>query len=333
MTGEPILEVHDLKKHFTTRRGFPRSRTITVRAVDGVSFDVAQGEAFGLVGESGCGKSTVGRAVLRLIEPDAGIVRFAGGEVTGASSAELQRLRRALQIIFQDPYSSLDPKQKIGAMLAEPLRVHGLGDATARRARIKDLLGEVGLPASAVDRYPHEFSGGQRQRLAIARALTVEPRFIVADEPVSALDVSIQAQILELLTRLMAERDLSCLFISHDLGVVRHFCKRLAVMYLGRIVETGPIPEIFETPLHPYTQALKAASPVPDPKAKVTLAKLEGEVASAADPPSGCHFHPRCPHVMPVCRDIYPGWTRVGPDRTVACHLYHDSDTPEGARQ
>ncbi|MEO1016229.1 MAG: oligopeptide/dipeptide ABC transporter ATP-binding protein [Pseudomonadota bacterium] len=326
MTAGAILEVQDLKKHFTTKRGFPRSRTITVRAVDGVSFDVMEGEAFGLVGESGCGKSTVGRAVLRLIEPDSGLVRFSGNDVTDATSAELKRLRRELQMVFQDPYSSLDPKQKIGAMLAEPLRVHGLGTAAERPLRIEGLLREVGLPATAIDRYPHEFSGGQRQRLAIARALTVEPRFIVADEPVSALDVSIQAQILELLTKLMAERDLSCLFISHDLGVVRHFCKRLAVMYLGRIVETGPIPQIFEEPLHPYTQALKAASPVPDPQAKITLEKLEGEVASAADPPSGCHFHPRCPHVMPVCRETYPAWSRLGPDRTVACHLYNDKE-------
>ncbi len=327
-----ILEVTDLKKHFATKRGFPRTRTITVRAVDGVSFEVQQGEAFGLVGESGCGKSTVGRAVLRLIEPDSGDIRFSGIDVARASRQELQRLRRSLQMVFQDPYSSLDPKQKIGAMLMEPLRVHGLGDRKQRLERIQALLSEVGLPASAVERHPHEFSGGQRQRLAIARALTVEPRFIVADEPVSALDVSIQAQILELLTKLMAERDLSCLFISHDLGVVRHFCKRLAVMYLGRIVETGPIPRIFEEPLHPYTQALKAASPVPDPMARITLEKLEGEVASAADPPSGCHFHPRCPHVMPICRQTYPRWTKLDADRAVACHLYGEDQETEGTR-
>ena len=323
----PLLEVQGLRKFFTVKRGFPRPVRLTVRAVDGVDLLVRAGEAFGLVGESGCGKSTVGRALLRLVEPDAGRIAFQGEDVTRAAPARMRALRRKLQIIFQDPYSSLNPRQMVGPMLAEPMRVHGLGSRLEIRARVLALLDEVGLPASARLRYPHEFSGGQRQRIGIARALALGPELIVADEPVSALDVSIQAQILLLLQGLKERRRLGYLFISHDLGVVRHFCQRLAVMYLGRIVETGPIPEVFDAPLHPYTRMLREASPVPDPRVRIAFTRQEGEVASAIDPPRGCHFHPRCPQVMPICREVYPGTTRLGPERTVACHL-HGPGTP-----
>jgi len=283
---------------------------------------VEQGEAFGLVGESGCGKSTAGRAILRLIEADSGRVLFNGENVHDADARQLRRLRRRMQIVFQDPYSSLNPRRTIGRTLGEPMRVHGLGSPREIAARVRAVLAEVGMPSDAADKYPHEFSGGQRQRIGIARALVLEPELIVADEPVSALDVSIQAQILVLLRGLQERRRLGFVFISHDLGVVRHFCRTVAVMYLGRIVEQGRVPQIFDEPLHPYTRALRAASPVPDPKARVIMTRLEGEVASALAPPRGCHFHPRCPHAMPVCRETYPPWVQVAADRGVACHLY-----------
>ena len=318
----PLLDVRGLRRFFETRHGPFGAEVTTVRAVDGVSFTVGRGEAFGLVGESGCGKSTVGRLVLRLIEPDAGAIAFDGREISGVPRRRLRSLRRRMQMVFQDPYSSLNPKMTIGRILAEPLRVHDIARGSAVRERVAGLLDEVGLPAEAADRYPHEFSGGQRQRIAIARALSVGPDFIVADEPVSALDVSIQAQVLDLMRGLLRRRGLGFLFISHDLGVVRYFCQRLAVMYLGRIVETGPVPQIFDEPLHPYTRALRAASPVPDPTAGRELARLSGEVPSAAAPPSGCHFHPRCPQATEFCRREYPRWTELGDGRAVACHLY-----------
>jgi peptide/nickel transport system ATP-binding protein len=318
----PLLEVSHISKSFTVNRGFLGSAHGTVKALDDISFTVAAGEAFGLVGESGCGKSTAGRVILRLVERDAGAVSFKGEDVFAADRGRLRRLRRHMQIVFQDPYSSLNPRRTIGRALAEPMAVHGMGAGRAAGEAVRAVLAEVGLPRDAADKYPHEFSGGQRQRIGIARALVLRPELIVADEPVSALDVSIQAQILVLLRHLQETRGLSFVFISHDLGVVRHFCRRVAVMYLGRIVETGPVPAIFEAPLHPYTRALRNASPVPDPAAKVIMAKLEGEVASALSPPAGCHFHPRCPHAMPVCRTTYPAWTQVTPDRGVACHLY-----------
>jgi peptide/nickel transport system ATP-binding protein len=293
-----------------------------VRAVDGIGFEVGAGEAFGIVGESGCGKSTAGRAILRLIEPDAGEVVYRGQDVRAASGAALRALRRKLQIVFQDPYSSLNPRRSIGRALAEPIEVHGIaGSAQEVRARVASLLEEVGLPADAAERYPHEFSGGQRQRIGIARALSVEPELIVADEPVSALDVSIQAQVLELMRRLQAQRGLSFVFIAHDLGVVRYFCQRVAVMYLGRIVEMGTAAELFGDPLHPYTRMLRDASPVPDPALRGRMPRIEGETPSPANPPSGCHFHPRCPHAMPACRERYPEETRIG-GRMVACHLH-----------
>ncbi|HTZ34583.1 MAG TPA: ABC transporter ATP-binding protein [Stellaceae bacterium] len=318
----PLLEVRGLSKSFAAAHNILGAVTARVHAVVGVSFAVMPGEAFGLVGESGCGKSTTGRALLRLVEPDAGSVLFKGQDVLRAGARRVRRLRRQMQIIFQDPYSSLNPRRTIGQALSEPLRVHRLAGRRERRARIAALLAEVGLPPDAIDKYPHEFSGGQRQRIGIARALALDPELIVADEPVSALDVSIQAQILVLLRGLQQRRGLSFVFISHDLGVVRHFCGSVAVMYLGHIVERGPVPAIFDAPLHPYTQVLRNASPVPDPKARVAMTRLDGEVASALAPPPGCHFHPRCPQAMEVCRAVYPEWVQVTPERGVACHLY-----------
>jgi oligopeptide/dipeptide ABC transporter ATP-binding protein len=319
---EPLLEVRDLTKTFTARRGFMGGVKGLVQALSRISFDVMRSEAFGLVGESGCGKSTAGRAILRLVEPDSGSVRFGGEDVLAASPARLRRLRRQMQIVFQDPYSSLNPRRTIGQALGEPMAVHRLGNAQEIAAKVASVLSEVGLPRDAAQKYPHEFSGGQRQRIGIARALMLDPELVIADEPVSALDVSIQAQILVLLRGLQERRGLSFVFISHDLGVVRHFCRSVAVMYLGHIVERGPVRAIFDEPLHPYTRVLRNASPVPDPKAKITMAKLEGEVASALAPPSGCHFHPRCPKAMEICRKVYPSWTQVTPERGVACHLY-----------
>ncbi|MHA1153034.1 MAG: ABC transporter ATP-binding protein [Alphaproteobacteria bacterium] len=327
---ETLLRVERLKKFFHVRRGFPNPKTVTVRALDEISFEVKRGHSFGLVGESGCGKSTAGRSVLRLVEPDSGSVQFDGQDVLGASSVSLRALRRRMQIIFQDPYSSLNPRKRIGAALAEPILVHGLADSRQAREQVLKLLDEVGLPPDTVNRFPHEFSGGQRQRIGIARALTVGPDLIVADEPVSALDVSIQAQILLLLRRLQEAHNLSFVFISHDLGVMRYFCQEMAVMYLGRIVETGPIPGIFKEPLHPYTQVLRDASPVPDPKQSKSFERIEGEVPSAVNPPSGCHFHPRCRHATEICKTVYPTWHQVDAERGVACHLFGSGDTNRG---
>jgi oligopeptide/dipeptide ABC transporter ATP-binding protein len=315
----PLLEVAGLRKHFRATRGFPRPVTTIVRAVDGVDFSIAAGEAFGLVGESGCGKSTAARAALRLIEPDAGSIHLGGQDVRAARGADLTKLRRRAQIVFQDPYSSLNPRRTIGQTLAEPLAVHGLARGAAARDRAAGLLEEVGLPPGALSRYPHEFSGGQRQRIGIARALTVQPDLIVADEPVSALDVSVQAQVLLLLRRLQERHGLTFLFVSHDLGVIRWFCTRVAVMYLGRIVERGSVAEVFARPRHPYTRILRDASPVPDPASRGALPRVVGEIPSAANPPAGCHFHPRCPRASDLCRDTYPAWQEAG-GHGVACH-------------
>lgn len=319
---EPLLRVSDLRTFFQVKRGFPNPETVTVRALDEISFEVKRGEAFGLVGESGCGKSTAGRSILRLVEPNSGSILFDGEDVLKADKARMRRLRQRLQIIFQDPYSSLNPRMRIGKALAEPLLVHGIMHGADADERVRNLLAEVGLPRDAGLRFPHEFSGGQRQRLGIARALTLNPELIIADEPVSALDVSIQSQILALLRDLQEKHSLSFIFISHDLGVVRYFCQVMAVMYLGRIVEKGPIPRIFDEPLHPYTEVLRDASPVPDPTARKRFERIEGEVPSAINPPTGCHFHPRCAHATDLCRRTYPKWTKIDSERSVACHLY-----------
>jgi peptide/nickel transport system ATP-binding protein len=315
----PLLQLHGLAKHFTQRRGFPRPVTTVVRAVDGITLAVRPSEAFGLVGESGCGKSTAARLILRLIPPTSGSVHFAGQDVLAARGRALRTLRRRMQIIFQDPYSSLNPRRRIGRTLTEPLGVHRIATGEAARQRAAGLLEEVGLPPAAASRYPHEFSGGQRQRIGIARALVLEPDLIVADEPVSALDVSVQAQVLMLLRTLQARRGLAFLFVSHDLAVVRWFCARVAVMYLGRIVEQGTAAEVFERPRHPYTRILCDASPVPDPARRGVLPRVTGEIPSAASPPPGCHFHPRCPNALSVCQVEYPGWTGT-PDAGFACH-------------
>jgi peptide/nickel transport system ATP-binding protein len=321
MNDIPLLDVRDLRKIYTTRRGWPVPKTVQVRALDGVSFSVGRGEALGIVGESGCGKSTVARAALRLLPADGGSVMFDGIDVLGAGKAELRRLRRRMQIVFQDPASALDSRQRIGDALGEPLRVHGLAHGAAVRPMVERLLDEVGLPKSAADRYPHEFSGGQRQRIGIARALALGPDLIFADEPVSALDVSVQAQILKLLQSLRAAHNLAFVFISHDLGVVRYFCQRLVVMYLGRVVESGPVPQIFETPLHPYTRLLKESSPEPDPARTMVMGFQDGEPPSPVNPPTGCHFHPRCKLADARCRQESPLLREVAPGREVACHM------------
>jgi oligopeptide/dipeptide ABC transporter ATP-binding protein len=320
----PLLSVRDLAKHFPVRRGFLRRQVGTVRAVDGVSFDVFPGETLGLVGESGSGKSTTGRALLRLVEPTSGSVAFQGEDVTALAPAALRAARRHMQMIFQDPYASLNPRINVGHIVREPLDVHAIGTAGERARRVAELLELVGLPADAARRYPHEFSGGQRQRVGIARALATSPRFLVADEPISALDVSIQAQIVNLMADLKDALGLTYLFIAHDLAMVRHLSDRVAVMYLGRLVELGTRDDVFQRPLHPYTRALRASIPVPDPTRRaVTAASVEGDVPDPAHPPAGCRFHPRCPLATDVCRKEEPAWRDLGSEDTphmVACH-------------
>jgi oligopeptide/dipeptide ABC transporter ATP-binding protein len=325
--SEQLLKVDGLQTFFTIKKGFPNPQTHTVRAVDEVSFSISRGESFGLVGESGCGKSTAGRSILRLIEPRAGRVSLSGKNVLEMDKPQLLEMRRKMQIIFQDPYSALNPRQTIGKILAEPLHVHRLGTREQIRDRVFALLKEVGLPPEAANKYPHEFSGGQKQRVGIARALLFEPDLIIADEPVSALDVSIQSQVLALMQRLQESHNLSFLFISHDLAVVRYFCARVAVMYLGKVVEQGPVKDVFDNPLHPYTKVLRGASPIPDPTTSRQMLRMEGEVPSPLDPPTGCHFHPRCPHQMDICKQQYPAAVAVDGERTVACHLYNQQSS------
>jgi len=316
-----ILEVTDLKKHFPIKKGL-FSRTVGhVRAVDGVSFWVNEGEVLGLVGESGCGKTTTGRCVLRLIEPSSGSVKFDGREITGLPFREMRQLRREMQIIFQDPYSSLNPRLSVRAMLTEVLTVHGIAKGRAARERVAELLRMVGLSPSQAARYPHEFSGGQRQRIGIARALAVNPRLIVADEPVSALDVSIQAQIVNLLRDLQKEMSLTYLFIAHDLSVVEHISNRVAVMYLGKIVELASSLELYRNPRHPYTVSLLSAIPSHDPDTKKPRIVLKGDVPNPASPPSGCRFHPRCFMAQPVCSVEEPPLREIATGHFSACHF------------
>ena len=320
-----LLEVEGLVKHFPVKGGAFGGVSAHVRAVDGLDFQVNDGETLALVGESGCGKSTVGRLVLRLIEPSAGKVRFEGDDLLALDGEQMRARRRRLQVIFQDPYASLNPRMTVGAMLGEPLFLHGLAkDVAARRKRVGELLELVGLRPEHARRYPHEFSGGQRQRIGIARALALDPALIICDEPVSALDVSIQAQVVNLFQELQERLGLTYIFIAHDLAVVRHISHRIAVMYLGRIVEIAPRGELYAKPLHPYTQALLAAIPIPDPEVEASRPQqiITGEVPSAMRPPPGCRFHTRCPQVMDVCKSVDPPMRDMGGGRAVACHLY-----------
>ena len=317
----PALEVQDLKKHFVIHKGLLRRAAGHVLAVDGVSFAIAGGETLGLVGESGCGKSTVGRAVLRLIEPTQGVIKLDGHDITHLTKAELRPYRRQMQIIFQDPFSSLDPRMSAGDIVGEPLRVHGIARGKRRTARVAELFERVGLRSAQMGNYPHQFSGGQRQRIGIARALALSPKLIIADEPVSSLDVSIQAQVLNLMMDLQRECGLAYLFISHNLAVVEHISQRVAVMYLGRIVEYADRKSLFTTPLHPYTELLLSAVPVPDPSVKRVRRLLQGDVPSPVNPPPGCHFHTRCPYALDVCKVRTPALREVRPGHQAACHL------------
>jgi len=319
-----LLQVTDLVKHFPLTRGILIRRHVgDVHAIDGVSFEINRGETLGLVGETGCGKTTTGRCVLRLMKPTSGQIVFDGQDITNASEKELRPLRRRMQLIFQDPYASLDPRMNIGDIVGEPLEIHKLADGDAAKRRVGELLELVGLDPDRRNRYPHEFSGGQRQRVGVARALAVEPDLIVCDEPVSALDVSIQAQILNLLERLQRELGLTYLFIAHDLSVVRHVCDRVAVMYLGKIVETAPGRTLYETPKHPYSGSLLSSVPIADPDLARSSKRivLQGDVPSPIDPPSGCRFHPRCPKAqLPHCATEEPLLASFGPQHEAACH-------------
>jgi oligopeptide/dipeptide ABC transporter ATP-binding protein len=312
--AEDLLEVNDLVKHFPIE-----GSDDVVRAVDGVSFDMRQGETLGLVGESGCGKSTVGRSILRLIEPTSGSIRYEGNDIVGLSFARMQELRRQMQMIFQDPYASLNPRLSVRSIVSEPLRIHKIGSRDDQNRKVAELLEKVGLDPRYADRYPHEFSGGQRQRIGIARALALEPKLIICDEPVSALDVSVQAQVVNLLQDLQEEFGLTYLFISHGLAVVEHISDRIAVMYLGKIVEVADARELYDRPLHPYTQALLSAIPVPEPTKKRNRIILQGDVPTPVSPPSGCRFRTRCPYAIDACSQTIPELVEHSPGHFAAC--------------
>jgi len=320
---KPLLEVKRLKKHFPIKSGFFKKTTGYVKAVDGIDLQVFPGETLGIVGESGCGKSTTGRTILRLLEPTAGEVWFDGKDLARLSREEMRRMRKDLQMVFQDPYASLNPRMTIKQILMESLAVHNIGTREERLATIEEMIEIVGLRKEHLNRHPHDFSGGQRQRIGIARALVVKPKLIIADEPVSALDVSIQSQILNLLKDLKKEFNLTLMFISHDLSVVKHLCDRVAVMYLGRVVEIADKRTLFDNPSHPYTRALLSAVPVAKPRQKRERILLTGDLPSPANPPSGCTFHPRCPHATDLCKTKAPSLADIGGGQFVSCHLVH----------
>jgi oligopeptide/dipeptide ABC transporter ATP-binding protein len=319
---KPILEVHNLKKYFDINSGLFGRKSGAVKAVDDVSFTVQAGEVLGIVGESGCGKSTTGRSILRLIEPTEGQVIFEGKDITKLKDEEMRKMRRDMQIVFQDPYASLNPRHTVEKIISEPLKVHGIGTSKEQRKKVHELLEVVGLSSFHASRYPHQFSGGQRQRIGIARALAVNPKLIILDEPVSALDVSIQSQVLNLMQDLQKEFNLTYIFIAHDLSVVKHISDRVGVMYLGRLVELTSKDELYANPKHPYTQALLSAVPTIDPDIKQERIILKGDVPSPSNPPNGCAFHARCPACMDVCKTVRPEFKELSTGHAVACHLY-----------
>ncbi len=323
MTGDPeyLLDVRNLRKHYSLGGGFLNRNRAVLLAVDGISFSIKAGETLGIVGESGCGKTTAGKCILRLIEPTGGEVHFEGRDIVRASHKDMREIRKRIQFIFQDPYSSLNPRMKVGQIVGEPLVIHGVCSGREKRRRVEELIDCVGLSAEAYGRYPHEFSGGQRQRIGIARALALNPKLVICDEPVSALDVSIQSQVLNLMLHLQRELGITYLFISHGLAAVKHISSRVGAMYLGKLVELAPTERLYAHPMHPYTQALLSAIPAPDPEIQRDKIILEGDVPSPVDPPSGCRFHTRCSHVLPVCRLEEPRWRDVGEGHFVACHL------------
>jgi len=318
---KPLLEIRNLSKSFQVAGKTPGSKKQKLQAVDNVSFSLYPGETFGLVGESGCGKSTTGKLILRLLDADSGDILFDGLNLRKLSSTSMREQRRNMQMIFQDPFSSLNPRLRVSQIIAEPLKIHGLAQQGEMQQAVADLLETVGLDHSLLDRYPHEFSGGQRQRIGIARALAVKPQLIIADEPVSALDVSIQAQVINLLQDIQRDFGLTYLFIAHDLAVIKHICDRIAVMYLGRIVELGPADDICNNPRHPYTEALLNSVPIPDPTARKNFSPLQGEVPSPINPPAGCHFHPRCRYARDICKTDSPDLHLENKRHQVACHF------------